>query len=505
MRRAVISLLVFVWSSGAGAQSVYFGTLHAHTSYSDGSGTPAEAYRMARDAGLDFIALTEHNHDGAEGSDRRGIASMPQLYAGQATSLLETANRLNSPGSFVTIYGQEVSTISAGNHINIFGVNSVVDENVVPNGDVPALLAWAQTHSDTMGMFPLLQFNHPHNPERHPEDYGRDDFAAADWVRSVDPFVELIEVLNAPALKDGRGHRAHAKEGYYLAYLNLGFHLGPSVGHDNHFKNWGVSTDARIGVVASALTREAIMTALRGRRTYATEDRNLKVIFRSGSNFAGDVVTAPATGTELPLSVDISDADPAESTARYEIEVLADMPGGDRARRVDTFTLNGNGTRILDGIRLQGPGQFVLLRITQANANQGDAEHREQEDRVWTAPIWFEAAAPSAIVGAAVKIADLLPNPVGDDAQNESVSVINTGVGSVSLNGWQLRDASANIWTLSGAVAPNQRLTFRRAGQPMSLNNDGDVIELVNSAGVVVDSGQYGRASQGQVVTLQRQ
>ena len=41
---------------------VFFGNLHSHTSYSDGSGTPEEAYAHARDvAHLDFLAITEHN------------------------------------------------------------------------------------------------------------------------------------------------------------------------------------------------------------------------------------------------------------------------------------------------------------------------------------------------------------------------------------------------------------------------------------------------------------
>ncbi|HBF38652.1 MAG TPA: hypothetical protein DDW50_15205, partial [Firmicutes bacterium] len=39
----------------------YFGYLHAHTSFSDGSGTPEEAYQYAREIGkLDFFAITDH-------------------------------------------------------------------------------------------------------------------------------------------------------------------------------------------------------------------------------------------------------------------------------------------------------------------------------------------------------------------------------------------------------------------------------------------------------------
>jgi hypothetical protein len=509
MGRAFLLTAILLWPAPATAQSVYFGTLHSHTSYSDGSGTPAEAYAMAKGAGLDFFAITEHNHrraeDGAKSRrDGKLIATNPLLYAGQPSSLIETANRLNQPGQFVTLYGQEISTISSGNHMNVFQVGSVVDDVSVPNGKVPALLTWVGAHPDSLGQTALLQFNHPNNPSSSPKDYGRDDYAPADWVRSVDPFVELIEVLNAPALDDGLGFRAEAKEGYYFEYLNLGFHVAPSVGHDNHWKNWGKSTDARIGVIADALTRGTIMSALRARHTFASDDKNLKVIFRSGESLGGDIVPVPPPGTSLPLTVEISDPD--EQDARYRVEVYTDHKGGDRPVRINAYPITGNtnGRYVLDGIAFDGPGQFVLLKIIQRSAEQGDSEHQEVEDRLWTAPIWYEAGLPALVITTAVRIADLLPNPVGEDLQNEAVSLTNAGASTVDLSGWQLRDESGNAWTIIGLVGPGQSVTVRRSGQPMSLNNSGDEIELINKAGVVVDTITYGRATEGAVVSPER-
>ena len=218
MRRATLLLLAGITASSAPAQSVWFGNLHAHTSYSDGSGTPDEAYREARAAGLHFLAITEHNHPRGDGSGARRdqilIANNPALFSGSPTSLMSAAQQRNAPNQFVTLFGQEISTISTGNHINIFGVNEVVDVGRVPNGDVRALVNFVSTHRDMLGNAPLLQFNHPRDPSRNDKDYGRDDFADSEWVRTLDPFVELIEVLNAPALKDGRGFRAESKEGY---------------------------------------------------------------------------------------------------------------------------------------------------------------------------------------------------------------------------------------------------------------------------------------------------
>lgn len=497
-------LLVFalLLAPPASAQTVFFGNLHAHTSYSDGSGTPDEAFAMARASGLDFMAISEHNHRAADGKgprkDGRLISLQPQLYSGLPDSLVESADRHNIPGVFVTIFGQEVSTISQGNHINIFDVENVVDDTAVPNGAVPALLSWMQINPDGSGRPALLQFNHPRDPDRNLKDYGRDDFPDAQWVDTLDPFVELIEVLNAPALKDGTGFRAEAKEGYYLEYLNLGFHLGPSVGHDNHWRNWGVSTDARIGVIANALTRDDILNALRARRTFASDDRNLKIIFRSGDAIGGDIVPAPVAGTTLPLTIEITDPD--EPDARYRVDVLSDRAGGDRARRpVESFRLEGNtnGRYLLDGILFDGPGQFVLLRVIQTSAERGDEEHEETEDRLWTAPIWFENAAAPVIVIPAIQIVSLLPNPTGDDAIGEDVRLQNSGTAAIDLTGWQLRDLAGNVWTLANRIDAGSTFTAIRNQQPMSLNNDGDIVELVMPDGTVVDTVRYGRAVEG--------
>jgi hypothetical protein len=73
-------------------EKVLFGNLHSHTSFSDGSGMPREAYLRARDiAQLDFLALTEHNHAEAIGSDGVGIGTNPALYKGPGSLLLTTS------------------------------------------------------------------------------------------------------------------------------------------------------------------------------------------------------------------------------------------------------------------------------------------------------------------------------------------------------------------------------------------------------------------------------
>ena len=506
---APLTLLCFS-SAGLAAteiDQIWFGNLHSHTSYSDGSGTPEQAYKQACSLGLDFFAITEHNHAAGDGKgDRKDglmIATSPMLYRGKPKSLVETADRLNQPGHCVTIYGQEFSTISQGNHANVFDVGAVIN---VENGRFDQLLGWLDANRDEAGKLAIIQFNHPRSESRALKDYGRDDFGGDEigWVQGMAPHVSLIEVLNAPALRDGTGQRTDPHQAEYFRYLNLGFKLAPSVGQDNHYPNWGSSTDARVAVLAPELTRMGILTALRARHAYATEDKNLRLVFRSGASLQGDVAPIPTLGTELPLTLEIRDAD--EPNAQYRIDVFKDLPGGKAAASpVESYEFKGNTTTplVLDGVRFEAAGEYVLIKVTQFG-NEDD-EHAE-DDRSWTAPIWFESAVPvNAPPATLLRIVQLVPDPAGDDNQNESVTLKNNGATTLSLLDWKLRDLAENLWSLDplGTLAPGEEKTIKRGGAAMSLNNGGDRIELVGPDGSIAQVVDYDKVGIDEVVTPQ--
>jgi hypothetical protein len=73
----------------------------------------------------------------------------------------------------------------------------------------------------------------------------------------------------------------------------------------------------------------------------------------------------------------------------------------------------------------------------------------------------------------------------------------------VSLVGWTVRDVAGMTWTLDslGFLNGGQEKTIKRIGQPMSLNNDGDTIELVNHLGRTVQTVTYDPVGEGDVVT----
>lgn len=503
-----VAALTVAMTAQAQTADVRFGNLHGHTSYSDGLGSPAEAFAAACSApGIDFFALTEHNHKDGDGKGERKdnvvIFNQPALYRGDPASLISAANQLDRPGDCVTIFGQEFSTISKGNHVNVFDVADVIP---TANGAFDELLSWTASHPDFAGDAPVLQFNHPRTGKRAAADYGRDDFGGDEvgWVQAMSPHVSLIEVFNAPALRDGKHQRTEDRSGLYLRHLNLGFHLAPSVGQDNHFRNWGVSSDARVAVITPTFTRRGIIQALRSRHAYASEDMNLRIVFRVGSALQGDIVPPPALGSELPLTVQIVDDD--EPDAAYRVDVFKDVAGGKPASApVESFEVSGNQAQPvpLEGVRYEAEGEYVLLRVTQIG--EEDDEH-PIDDRVWTAPIWFESAATHDH-GASLprlRIAALIPDPIGEDLINEQVTLKNLGTASVSLAGWQIRDLAGNAWLLDGLgqLGAGESKTIIRNSQPMSLNNGGDEIELVAPDGTVAQAVSYGKVAAGQVVAV---
>ena len=113
----------------------------------------------------------------------------------------------------------------------------------------------------------------------------------------------------------------------------------------------------------------------------------------------------------------------------------------------------------------------------------------------------FKAAGPPVVTPAATSsavIQSLLPNPAGDDEQLEEVSVKNAGTAPLNLSGWTLKDRSGLTWVLSGTLSVGQSVTFKRLGQPMTLNNTGDEITLIDSSSVERDKFSYSTSSQGQ-------
>jgi hypothetical protein len=374
----------------------------------------------------------------------------------------------------------------------------------VPNGKFDELATWLESHPASDGGPPVVQFNHP-SLHSSSKEYGADDFAnEAEWLTRLGKFVSLIEVLNGPALERTDGHEpAETMESDFLSYLNRGFKLAPTGDQDNHYFTWGTITNARTAVIAPSLTSNDLLAALRARRVYATEDPNLEIIFQVNGVMQGGIVTTlPAVNAELDIRYTILDSD--EELAEYQIEVFSDDgPGGPPAMQVDVFDATGNTSggqmNTLTGVRFRGAGQYVWFKITQTGEDGDD-------DRVWTAPVWFEVGPPTPPsppvppATAQLRIASLLPNPVGDELEDEEVTIRNAGTTAVNVAGWTLRDPTGRTWSLTslGSIPAGATRTIRRLGQPMALNNGGDTVMLVAPNGGIIHQITYQTIAEGQ-------
>lgn len=425
----------FLSSSIAQSYNVYMGLLHAHTCFSDGSGTPEEAFAMAKREGLNFFAITEHNHDQAEAGakERRDgilIATNKALYNGSkdltitrnwienGTSkketitvkpLIKAATAATSP-NFLAIYGQEFSTISSGNHVNVFGIDSVL---TVSNGDFKSLCDMLDKRKRDRKSVPLLQLNHPDvysdlfakgsSAKNMFNDYGigADNLGPhfKTMVARLDPYVSLIEVLSGPALNAGPVVQKSydANENDYFFYLKQGFHISPSAGQDNHYKTWGQITSARVGVLAKSLSQNDLAEGVIRNRTFATEDKNLQAFFTVNDSLMGSSIRIP---DEAPVAMKLMIKDSDEPSASYTLEVYSSSINPELSTNATNWKdddglikkvdLKGSGPFIVNNLAVPAEASFMYVKLIQ---NDGD--------RLWTAPIWINevSAASSSVNG----------------------------------------------------------------------------------------------------------
>jgi hypothetical protein len=359
---------------------VYFGNLHAHTTLSDGSGTPADAFAHARHAGLDFMAVTEHNHREAEHPKEdpafgAGIASDHSLYV----RLTDAARDADRDDRFVALFGQEFSTISSGNHVNVIGASKVIDEEDVPSGDFRTFYeSWLPGDAGVR----FIQFNHPwDNAEHRGRNYGLAKYrnshrqmrdASAPWLRT-------IEVINGPGTRNATGLPAVVKgEAAYVELLTRGFRLAPVADQDNHHRTWGTLTDARTGVLATRLTRRGILDGIDQRRAYASTDRNLRVWFGIDGVVMGS--DAAADGPDLQVVWKIQDDD--EPDAHYRVSLISGSPSVPLEKDTQTLAQSeGDGTGSANWHTAR-TAAWGYLRVVQW---PGDAN---EKDTVITSPVW---------------------------------------------------------------------------------------------------------------------
>lgn len=251
----------------------YFGDLHNHTGYSDGVGTPAQAFATARGKGLDFLAVTEHCF---------------MMTSAEWADVKYQANAATVAGQFVALSGFEYTNLYG--HINVFNSDTYIQRND-PNYDTLAeFYDWLIAQPTA-----FAQFNHP---RKEPNlDWNFNDFA-------YNPQADLKMVLQELQTTN-----------QFLLSLDTGWHLGSVVNHDRHDANWG--SQPWMGAVAASLTKGAITEALLARRTFfvspSDSNSNFALVVQANGYWMGSAI--PNT-SQLNFTINAYDPDPPAKSLR---------------------------------------------------------------------------------------------------------------------------------------------------------------------------------------------
>ena len=249
----------------------YYGIPHAHTEYSDGIGTPIDAYEHAREKGLNFLVVTDHSNflDGVKNHNYEYDRKTDQYIEKKNSEWYKTrieAETINSKyGDFLALRGFEMS--SSTGHINVINTSSYVEgKRQIKNSR--KFFNWLYRQQNS-----VVAINHPDK-----------SFKRLFKVSNADEIVSVMEVGNG-----SYPHKYKNKEKYYFNALDMGWHVGAVNGQDNHLNNWGDS-DNLTAIIAPYLSKEQFIQALRSRRTYSTETRSLKLIFKVNGYWMGSII-----------------------------------------------------------------------------------------------------------------------------------------------------------------------------------------------------------------------
>ena len=351
----------------------YFGQLHSHTQYSDGAGSldSALAYVKALpdNANVDFVAFTDHsnyfdksgaaNPEGALYDMTKATEYSQQTWKSYKDAV--AAFNTENAGSMVAIAGFEMTWSGGPGHINTFNTPGIVSRNNTTLNDKTkdaGLQAYYKLLSQTEGVDSISQFNHPGTTFGNFIDFGY-------WDAVVDTRMYMVEVGNGEG-QIGAGGYYPSYEQYIMA-LDKGWHVAPTNNQDNHKGRWGDANDARDVILADDFTEDGIYEALRARRMYATEDKNLDLDYTVNGSMMGSIIDVPE---KLNFEISFNDPDRTDSIAKVELVVNS----GKVAYTWDSAADLAKGSV---SVELAPEYTYYFVRVTE-----GDG------DLAVTAPVW---------------------------------------------------------------------------------------------------------------------
>ena len=364
------------WSFTVGSSDyqLYFGQLHSHTTYSDGSGSLETALEyissMPLEANIQFVAFTDHSNyfdttsaaNPADALNDKTLMTPASLalwneYKGTVASF----NAAHANDLLIALAGFEMTWSGGPGHINTFDSDGLVSRNNAAlnnkTGDAGMKLYYETINKGDS----LNQFNHPGTTFGNFTDFSY-------WDAETDAHMFLVEVGNGEG-QIGAGGYYPSYEEYVLA-LDKGWHVAPTNNQDNHKGRWGNANDARDVILTNDFSEQGLYDAIRALRLYATEDKNLTLSYTVNGEPMGTIF---ADGeTPETLQIEVTFFDPNATDGIQKVELIANS--GTVVRTWD------DAEDLADGLlnaELTPEYSYYFVRVTQ---NDGDL--------AVTAPVW---------------------------------------------------------------------------------------------------------------------
>lgn len=408
---------------GKATHQLYFGQLHSHTSYSDGSGTLDAALEYVKNlpesANVDFVAFTDHSNyfDKSGAANPEGALydmSLATEYSqGLWKEFKDKVAAFNASQSDVVALGGFEMTWSGGpGHINTFNTPGIVSRNntTLNNKTSDAgMKAYYALLSQPEGTDSLSQFNHPGTTFGNFSDFSY-------WDAVIDSRIYMVEVGNGEG-QIGAGGYYPSYEQYIMA-LDKGWHVAPTNNQDNHKGKWGNANDARDVILTDDFSEQGIYDAIRAMRMYATEDKNLELYYTvNGQKLGSSIEEVPE---QLDISVQVSDPDKTDSISKVEVVVNSGKVA---------YTWDDPAELAAGDLKctLDPDYSYYFIRVTE-----GDG------DLAVTAPVWVgetlklgissvECGTATPVTGEELELTTTLFNSESTDAAVKSVTYTTNG------------------------------------------------------------------------------
>ena len=344
---------VLLCRKGQASLNLYFGDIHGHSRQSDGTGTPEDYYRYAREvSGLDISSLTDH-------ADFGTIPIRGDVWE----RIKEAANQAYQPGRFVTFVAFEWTNWIYG-HRNVYyrDGDGPIFRSIDPESNTPEKL-WkviepyqAMTIAHHVGGGPI----------------------ATDWSIPPGPKEWLVEISSIHGSSEYYGCESciyrPVRGAFVRDALARGYKLGifgSGDNHDGHPGNGSVGAPVTglLGVYSTGLTREEVWEAFQRRQVYGTSGPKIILNFRVADAPMGSEVTWERSRGAIPIAIRAVACDKID-----RVEII-------RNGKI-VFSVKGDGVfaqHLLEDDAPPGGESWYYAKIIQQDGQMA-----------WSSPVWVE-------------------------------------------------------------------------------------------------------------------